>query len=78
MNASNALTNLLDEVRAEAEKAVRTDYENTVILLREDVAQLRLELEQMTKSNAQWRDSYHRTDKELAELQEKLYVLSGH
>lgn len=57
----SALENLLDEVRLEAEQAVRTEYENTVVEQRARITELENELATITKDRDLWRNSEKNT-----------------
>lgn len=55
-----ALEDLLAEVRVEAELAVRTEYENTVIKLRQEVEDLMKARDMANNEWDKWRDAYNK------------------
>ena len=61
----SALDNLLDEVRLEAEQAVRTEYENTVVELRARVTELENERHSLQKSHDGWRATANKLEDRL-------------
>lgn len=73
----SALDNLLDEVRIEAEMAVRTEYENTVIELRARVTELENELHSVRVSHDNWRKSAKGWEDRIIKGQAALEKLAG-
>ena len=68
----SALDNLLDEVRLEAEQAVRTEYENTVIELRQSVRTMEESLAVSNSEWDKWRNAYNKLVKDYDALVERV------
>ena len=73
----SALDNLLDEVRLEAEQAVRTEYENTVIELRAKVTELENERHSLQVSHDNWHALSQRLEDRLLRTRDALDKLSA-
>ena len=71
----SALDNLLDEVRLEAEQAVRTEYENTVITLRARVTELENERHSLQVSHDGWRATANKLEDRWLDLSARLQKL---
>ena len=74
----SALEDLLEEVRAEAKVAALKEYENEITRLRAEVEDLILENIRVSTSHDRWYESAQVNAKNLCDLQDKLYELSGH
>jgi uncharacterized coiled-coil DUF342 family protein len=72
---SDALSRLLDEVRIEAEMAVRTEYENTVASLRNQLVEVGGQLATITKDRDRWRDAENRLSAKYDDLLDNLGAL---
>lgn len=73
----SALENLLAEVRVEAEAAVRTEYENTVVSLRSIVKGLEDDLRIANGEWDKWRDAYNKLVKEHDDLVDRVAAAIG-
>jgi hypothetical protein len=73
----SALDNLLDEVRLEAEQAVRTEYENTVIELRSKLTATETALATATSEWEKWRAEAKKSEDRLIKAADKLEKLAA-
>jgi hypothetical protein len=73
----SALENLLAEVRVEAEVAVRTEYENTVVNLREQVGFLADSVASLELDRDQWYDAYQKLVADYDALVERVQAAIG-
>ena len=66
---SEALNNILEVLKIEAETQVRTEYENEVQRLKIEEARLTFELQTMTNDRDKWYDAYHKLYAKMADVE---------